>query len=70
MMSKGKVKVKFRGGALQHYSRNGLLYSDTKGVPSFISRDAVYQATRATSAGEGRNYRWNLANNLVIHIDC
>jgi hypothetical protein len=67
----GKVKtVKFRGGALQHYSLNGLLYSDPKGVPSFISRGATHQAVWATSASEGRNYRWNLANNLVIHVDC
>jgi hypothetical protein len=57
-------KVKFHGGALQHYSRIGLLYSDPKGVPSFISRGAAHQAARKTSASEGRNYRWNLANNL------
>jgi hypothetical protein len=39
-----KGKVKFRGGALQHYSHIGLLYSDPKGVPSFISRGAAHQA--------------------------
>jgi hypothetical protein len=64
------IKVKFRGGALQHYSRIGILYSDPKGVPSFISRSAAHQAAGATSASEGRNYRWNLANNVVIHVDC
>jgi hypothetical protein len=47
----------------------GLLYSDPKGVPSFISRGAAHQAASATSAREGRNYRWNLANNPVIHVD-
>jgi hypothetical protein len=65
-----EVKVKFRGEALQHYSRTGLLYSYPKGVPSFISRGAAHQTAWATSASEGRNYRWNLANNLVIHVDC
>jgi hypothetical protein len=36
-------KVKFRGGALQHYSLIGLLYSDPKGVPSFISTGAAHK---------------------------
>jgi hypothetical protein len=39
-----KGKVKFHGGALQHYSRISLLYSDPKGVPSFTSRGAAHQA--------------------------
>jgi hypothetical protein len=65
---KVKVKVKFRSGALQNYSLNSLLYSDPHGVPSFISRGAAHQAARATSASAGRNYRWNLANNPVIHF--
>jgi hypothetical protein len=38
-----KVKVKFRSGALQHYSLNGLLYSDPHGAPLFISRGAAHQ---------------------------
>jgi hypothetical protein len=65
-----KVKVKFRCGTVQHYSRTGLLYPDPKEVPSFIFRGAAHQGARATSASEGRNYRWNLANNPVIHVNC
>jgi hypothetical protein len=41
-----------------------------KGVPSFISSGAAHQRHAATSASEGRNYRWNLANNPVIHVSC
>jgi hypothetical protein len=40
-----------------------------KGVPSFISRGAAHQAARATSASDGRNYRWNLlttSNSLIL----
>jgi hypothetical protein len=44
LINEGKGKVKFRGGVLQHYSLNSLLYSDPKGVPSFISRGAAHQA--------------------------
>jgi hypothetical protein len=29
-MKESKVNVKFRGGAVQHYSLNGLFYSDPK----------------------------------------
>jgi hypothetical protein len=39
-----------------------------KGVPLFISRGAAHQPRTAASASEGRNYRWNLANNPVIHV--
>jgi hypothetical protein len=42
-----KVKVKFRTGALQHWSLTGLLYSDPEEVPSFISRGAAHQAARS-----------------------
>jgi hypothetical protein len=63
------LKVKFRCGAL--FSTEAVSAYCTlapKGVPSFISRGAARQAARTTSASEGRNYRWNLANNLVIHL--
>jgi hypothetical protein len=36
--------VCFGGGAYQHCSHEGLLYSHPNGVPSFISRGAAYQA--------------------------
>jgi hypothetical protein len=67
-----EVKVKFRCvvrfTALQPYRLIVLL--TPKGVPSFISRGAAHQAASVTSASEGRNYRWNLANNQVIHLNC
>jgi hypothetical protein len=66
---KGKGKV--RGwGLLQHYSLWLIVLLTPKGVPSFISRDAAHQRRAATTASEGRNYRWNLANNPVIHVSC
>jgi hypothetical protein len=34
----------FGGGAYQHCSHEGLLYSHPNGVPSFISRVAAHQA--------------------------
>jgi hypothetical protein len=34
----------FGGGAYQHCSHAGLLYSNPNGVPSFISRGAPHQA--------------------------
>jgi hypothetical protein len=64
-----KVKVKFRSGVL--FSTKALsayCTLDPKGVSSFTSRGAARQAARKTSAREGRNYSWNLANNLVIHL--
>jgi hypothetical protein len=68
---KGKVKVKFRGwGLLQHYSLSLIVLLTPKGVPSFISRGAAHQRHAVASASEGRNYRWNLANNPVIHLNC
>jgi hypothetical protein len=51
-----KKKVMSRGGAFQHCSRTGLLYSDPEGVPSFISRGAAHQMVCTASASEGRNY--------------
>jgi hypothetical protein len=64
-----KVKVKFRCGALFSTEALWLIVLLTpKRVPSFISRGAARQAARTTSASEGRNYSWNLANNLVIHL--
>jgi hypothetical protein len=47
--------VCFGGGAYQHCSHEGLLYSHPNGVPSFISRGAAHPAARETSASEGRN---------------
>jgi hypothetical protein len=66
---KGKGKV--RGLGL--YSTEALwliVLLTPKGVPSFISRGAAHQRLTTTSASEGRNYRWNLANNPVIHVSC
>jgi hypothetical protein len=66
-----KVKVKFRGwGLLQRYSLWLIVLLTPKGVPSFISRGAAHQRRTAASASEGMNYRWNLANNPVIHVSC
>jgi hypothetical protein len=66
-----EVKVKFRvWGLLQHYVLWLIVLLTPKGVPSFISRGAALQRRAATSASEGRNYRWNLANNPVIHVSC
>jgi hypothetical protein len=66
-----KKKVKSAVGAF--YSTEALwlivLLTPT-GVPSFISRGAAHQRRTAASAIEGRNYRWNLANNPVIHVSC
>jgi hypothetical protein len=67
-VKKGKVPLWGRYSALQPYRLIVLL--TPKGVPSFISRGAAQQAARASSASEGRDYRWNLANNLVIHLNC
>jgi hypothetical protein len=63
-------KVRGWGLYLQHYSLWLIVLLTPKGVPSFISRDAAHQRRTATSASEGRNYRWNLANNPVIHVSC
>jgi hypothetical protein len=61
--------VKFRCGALFSTEALWLIVLLTpKGVPSFISKGTARQAARTTSASEGRNYSWNLANNLVIHL--
>jgi hypothetical protein len=49
------VVVCFDGGAYQHCSHEGLLYSHPNGVPSFISRGAAHKAAWETSASEGRN---------------
>jgi hypothetical protein len=57
---KGKVPL-WGPSALQPFRL--IVHLTPKGVPSFISRGAVHQAARATSVSEGRNYRWNLANN-------
>jgi hypothetical protein len=66
-----KVKVKFRCGAIYSTAAVSAYCTLTpKGVPSFISRGAAHQAASATSASQGRNYRWNLANNQVIHLNC
>jgi hypothetical protein len=66
-----KKEVKFRGwGLLQHYSLWLIVLLTPKRVPSFISRGAAHQRRAATSASEGRNYRWTLANNPVTHVSC
>jgi hypothetical protein len=65
---KGKVPLWGPFTALQLYRLIVLL--TPKGVPSFISRGVAHQAASATSANEGRNYRWNLANNQVIQLNC
>jgi hypothetical protein len=65
---KGKVPLWGPFTALQPYRLIVLL--TPKGVPSFVSTGAAHQAASATSASEGRNYRWNSANNLVIHLNC
>jgi hypothetical protein len=66
-----KVKVKFAIGACYSTTALWLIVLLTpKGVPSFIARGAAHQRRTATSASEGRNYRWNLANNPVIHVSC
>jgi hypothetical protein len=64
-------KVKSAVGAFYSTTALWLIVLLTlKGVPSFISRGAAHQRCTATSASEGRNYRWNLANNQVIHLNC
>jgi hypothetical protein len=65
-------KGKVRGWGL-YYSTEALwliVLLTPKGVPSFISRGAAHQRRTVVSASEGRNYRWNLANNPVIHVSC
>jgi hypothetical protein len=47
--------VCFGGGAYQHCSHEGLLYSHPNGVLSFTSRGAAHQVAWETSASEGRN---------------
>jgi hypothetical protein len=64
---KGKDKVPLWGrSAMQPYRL--IVFLTPKGVPSFISRGAARQSARTTSASEGRNSSWKLANNLVIHL--
>jgi hypothetical protein len=46
-----------------------IVHLTPKEVPSFISKGAAHQRCAATSASEGKNYKWNLANNLVIHVN-
>jgi hypothetical protein len=66
-----KGKVKFCGGVVYSTAALWLIVLLTpKGVPSFISRGDAHQRLTAASASEGRNYRWNLANNQVIHLNC
>jgi hypothetical protein len=66
----GKKSKVPRWSFLQHYSLWLIVLLTPKGVPSFISRGAAHQRRAANSASEGRNYRWNLANNPVIHVSC
>jgi hypothetical protein len=69
--SRNLIKVKSAVGAFYSTTALWLIVLLTpKGVPSFISRGAAHKAAWATSASEGRNYRWNLANNPVIHVSC
>jgi hypothetical protein len=65
LLYKGKVPLWGPFKALQPYRLIVLL--NHKGVPSFISRGAAHQRR---AASEGRNDRWNLANNSVVHVSC